>query len=433
MTERIRSPHAVLVLLNLPVPDDQRAWSQALALRDDGARVSVVCPAIRGRGPGRERIDGIDVIRFRSFEGQGALATAAEGFWTASAAAAAARRALRGSRGAKRVLQIGNPPDLLFPLAWWARRNGIRTVYDQRDVVPVLAESRAGFSKLTPMFLAAERRMISTADVVITPSEEQRARILERYGRDAIIIRTAEVPAEVPAEPETATDTAERETAAEAAERETAADQAAAEPPEPETAQPETAQLKTAQPDLTIGYLGVIGEQDGLTDLLDAVALLRADGVTGFRVEVAGDGPALPAARAHATRLGLDSLVTFRGWLGPGAVDGFLGRIDAMAVPDPDNPFNHFCAMNKVTHAMARGIPIALRPLRENVRLTDGHAYEAADMTIRAFADALAALLKDSPAGRAEIAAAARATFDAHLSWPRHAPRYVEAVSPVYR
>jgi glycosyltransferase involved in cell wall biosynthesis len=398
MTDRIRTPHAVLVLLNLPVPDDQRAWSQAVALRDDGARVTVVCPAIRGRRPGTERIDGIDVIRFRSFEGQGALATAAEGLWTAAAAARAARSALRSSRGARRMLQIGNPPDLLFPLAWWARRRGIRTVYDQRDVVPVLAASRDGFSKLTPLFLAAEHRMITTADVVITPSEEQRARIQVRYGRDALIIRTAEVPAE----------------------KLTEADDS---PLQPESEPP-------LSPDLLIGYLGVIGEQDGLTDLLDAVALLRTDGATGFRVEVAGDGPALPAARAHATRLGLDDLVTFHGWLGPGAVDAFLGRIDAMAVPDPDNPFNHFCAMNKVTHAMARGIPIALRPLRENVRLTAGHAYEAADMTIRAFADALATLLKDAPAGRAEIAAAARATFEAELSWPHHAPRYVEAVSP---
>ncbi|ACU77334.1 glycosyl transferase group 1 [Catenulispora acidiphila DSM 44928] len=418
MTERIRTPHAVLVLLNLPVPDDQRAWSQALALRDDGARVTVVCPAIRGRKPGRERIDGIEVIRFRSFEGQGPLATAAEGFWTAAAAGEAARGALRSSPASARMLQIGNPPDLLFPLAWWARRTGIRTVYDQRDVVPVLAASRAGFSRLTPLFLAAERRMITTADVVITPSEEQRARILSRYGRDALIIRTAEVPAEKEAEPDAA---AVNET-----------DAAAVAEPDDAAVAPDSAPTALA-PTLTIGYLGVIGEQDGLTDLLDAVALLRADGLTGFRVEVAGDGPALPAARAHATRLGLDALVAFHGWLGPGAVDAFLGRIDAMAVPDPDNPFNHFCAMNKVTHAMARGIPIALRPLRENVRLTAGHAYEAADMTIRAFADALAALLKDTPAGRSDIAAEARATFEAHHSWPHHAPRYVAAVSPTRR
>ena len=411
MTERTRTPHAVLVLLNLPVPDDQRAWSQALALRDDGARVTVVCPAIRGRRAGPERIDGIEVIRFRSFEGQGALATAAEGLWTAAAAARAARGALRSSHASTpRMLQIGNPPDLLFPLAWWARRHGVRTVYDQRDVVPVLAESRAGFNRLTPLFLAAEHRMITTADVVITPSEEQRARILSRYRRDALIIRTAEVPPAAGDAEVTADVDADADVAA--------------------TAAPEPSEQSDSQADLTIGYLGVVGEQDGLTDLLDAVALLRADGVAGFHVEVAGDGPALPAARAAATRLGLDELVTFHGWLGPGAVDTFLGKIDTMAVPDPDNPFNHFCAMNKVTHAMARGIPVVLRPLRENVRLTAGHAYEAADMTIRAFADALAAFLKDTPASRAEIAAEARTTFEAHHSWPHHAPRYVEAVSP---
>jgi glycosyltransferase involved in cell wall biosynthesis len=51
-------------------------------------------------------------------------------------------------------------------------------------------------------------------------------------------------------------------------------------------------------------------------------------------------------------------------------------------------------------------------------------------MTVRAFADAIATLLKDAPAGRAEIAAAARAAFEADLSWPRHAPGYVSAVSP---
>jgi len=394
-------PHAVLVLLNLPVPDDQRAWSQALALRDDGARVTVVCPAIRGRRPGSERVDGISIVRFASFEGQGALATAAEGVWTAAAAARAVRRALRGSKGGRRMLQIGNPPDLLFPLAGWARRHGVRTVYDQRDVVPVLAASRAGFSRLTPVFLGAERRMIAASDVVITPSEEQRSRIAQLYDRDAIIIRTAEVS------PTPTT----RSTADPAAD-----------------AEPESTSAA-----LTLGYLGVIGEQDGLTDLLDAIALLRADGTTDFHLEVAGDGPALPAARTHATRLGLDDIVTFHGWLGPGEVDTFLGRIDAMTVPDPDNPFNHFCAMNKVTHAMARAIPLALRPLRENTRLVAPHAYTATDMSIRAFADAIAMLLKDTPESRAAIAAAARTLFEAEHSWAQYAPRYVETVSPARR
>ncbi|NUP52967.1 MAG: glycosyltransferase [Catenulispora sp.] len=394
------------MILNLPVPDDQRAWSQALALRDAGARVTVVCPAIRDKQPGGDQVDGIEIIRFASFEGQGALATAAEGVWTATAAARAVRSVFRTSRGTRQLLQIGNPPDLLFPLARWARRRGIRTVYDQRDVVPVLAASRAGFNKLTPVFLGAERRLIAASDVVITPSEEQRSRIAELYGRDAVIIRTAEVASQTPA---------------------------ATPPPAPTNPANSDHSSKTsnhsASP-LLLGYLGVIGEQDGLTDLLDAIALLRLhpDSTTPFRLAVAGDGPALPSARAHATALGLDDLVTFHGWLGPGEVDPFLDSIDAMTVPDPDNPFNHFCAMNKVTHAMARGIPIALRPLRENTRLVGPHAYRASDMTVRAFADAIAKLLADSPESRASIASGARALFEAEHSWAQYAPRYIEAI-----
>ena len=419
MTERAR-PHAVLVILNLPVPDDQRAWSQALALRDDGARVTVVCPAIRDKQPGGEQVDGIEIVRFASFEGQSALATAAEGVWTATAAARAVRAAFRTSRGTRQMLQIGNPPDLLFPLARWARRRGIRTVYDQRDVVPVLAASRAGFSKLTPVFLGAERRLIAASDVVITPSEEQRARIAELYGRDAVIIRTAEVASEAASaasEGSPAGSSPSASPSTSASESDSGSDSASGSGSTPDSTS-----------ETVLGYLGVIGEQDGLTDLIDAVALLRADGTTGFRLAVAGDGPALPAARARATELGLDGLVTFHGWLGPGEVDAFLGRIDAMTVPDPDNPFNHFCAMNKVTHAMARGIPIALRPLRENARLVGPHAYGAVDMTIRAFADAMAKLLADTRESRAAVAAGARARFEAEHSWARYAPRYVETV-----
>jgi glycosyltransferase involved in cell wall biosynthesis len=384
---------AALVVLNLPVPDDRRAWAQAEALRDDGARVTVVCPAIRDKAPGTETIEGIDVVYFRSFEGTGKLSTALEGVWTAFAASRAAKRAL-GRIAGSRVLQVGNPPDLLFGLLAWARRKGYATVYDQRDAAPVLAGSRAGFSRLEPLFRWCERRMLASADVVVTPSEEQRERIRERYARDSVIVRTAAV----------------------------ADDSSAA-------AAPRRAPEATQDPeDTVLGYLGVIGEQDGVGDLITCVDLLRKAGVDGFRVEIAGDGPALPAARQEAERLGLGDLIRFRGWLGREEVDAFLGEIDAMLVPDPDVPFNHYCAMNKVTHAMARGIPVVLRPLRENVRLVAGAGIVAKDMTLAAFSEAIGELLELPPAARSRIGAELRDVFDHELSWEIFAPRYVDAV-----
>jgi glycosyltransferase involved in cell wall biosynthesis len=388
----------VLVLLNLPVPDDQRAWSQAEALRDDGVRVTVVCPAIRGKAAGTAHIDGIDVIYYASFEGEGRLATVVEGAWTAAAAGRAARRVLRNARGA-RVLQVGNPPDLLFPLLHWARRRGCTTVYDQRDAAPALAASRAGFNRLESLFLFCERRMVAAADVVLTPSREQAARLRGLYGRDSVLVRTAAVA------PGSRMGTQDSDTAA-------------------------RADSAGRGRETVLGYLGVIGEQDGVGDLLDAVDLLRQQGIDGFRVEIAGDGPALAAARRRAEMLGLDTVVRFRGWLGRGEVDAFLGEVDAMVVPDPDVEFNHYCAMNKVTHAMARAVPVVLRPLRENAALVAGHGIVARDMSLAAFADAIADLLARSPGERAQTGARLREVFDRELDWRQSGRRYVEAVSP---
>ena len=390
---------AVLVLLNLPVPDDQRAWSQAEALREDGAAVTVVCPAIHDIAPGTKRIDGIDVVYYASFEGTGKLATVLEGVWTATSAARAARRALASMRGAPRTLQVGNPPDLLFGLLRWARRRGCTTVYDQRDAAPELAASRAGFDRLGRLFLACERRMVAAADVVLVPSGEQAARLRRLYDRDSVMVRTAAVTAHTPARDDVADATAQ--------------------------------DAKKDDAETVLGYLGVIGEQDGVSDLIDAVDLLRGRGVTGFRVEIAGDGPALPEARRRAERLGLDGLVSFRGWLGRGEVDAFLGELDAMLVPDPDVAFNHYCAMNKVTHAMARSVPVVLRPLRENTALVDGHGVLARDMSLPAFADAIEQLLALPAAERASNGARLREVFDRELDWRHSGRRYVEAVSPL--
>ena len=385
----------VLVILNLPVPDDRRAWAQAEALRDAGMQVTVICPAIRDETPGTATVEGIDVVYFRSFEGAGKLSTVFEGLWTTFVASRAAKRALARVEG-RRVLQVGNPPDLMFRLLAWARRKGYATVYDQRDAAPVLAASRAGFRRLAPFFRWCERRALSFADVIVTPSFEQRDRIRALYGRDAVIVRTAE--AEVIAGPDRP---------------EAAVGPAAARGPG----------------GTVLGYLGVVGEQDGVGDLIACVDALRRSGIDGFRVEIAGDGPALPAARAEADRLELGGLVRFRGWLGRAEVDAFLGEIDAMVVPDPDVEFNHYCAMNKVTHAMARGIPVVLRPLRENVRLVSGAGVVAKDMTLEGFRSAVAELLDLPPAARSDLGDRLRDIFEREHSWRIYGPRYAEAVT----
>ncbi|HEV2637621.1 MAG TPA: glycosyltransferase [Actinocrinis sp.] len=380
-------PGAVIVVLNLPVPDDHRVWAQAQTLKAAGAQVAVVCPAIRSALPGTRDVDGITVTYFRSFEGKGILGTVVEGLWTTFISSRGARRALSGMSGAPaRSIQVCNPPDSLFRLLRWARRRGVKTIYDQHDVVPVLAASKASFQRLAGIFQSFERRTVEAADEILTPSEEQVARIQKVYGRTATVVRTAAVPAQ---------------------------------------GGPRRARADGEQ--TVIGYLGVIGEQDGLGDLVEAVNSLRGNRITGFRVEIAGDGPALPGIRRRVDELGLGELITLRGWVGRGEVSGFLDGIDVMVVPDPDIEFNHYCAMNKVTHAMARGIPVVLRPLRENARVAGEGGILAKDMSLPAFVDAIASFL-DMPADeRSAHGAQLYADFDKRLSWDGSSPGYLAA------
>jgi glycosyltransferase involved in cell wall biosynthesis len=379
------APGAVIVVLNLPVPDDHRVWAQAQTLKSAGARVTVVCPALRGAQPGTTEIDGVTVVYFHSFEGSGKLGTVLEGIWTTLISSRAARRALSGMSGS-RSLQVCNPPDSLFRLLRWAHRRGIRTIYDQHDVVPVLAASRPSFRRLEGIFQYCERKTVEAADEILTPSEEQVERLQKVYGRTATVVRTAAV--------------------------------SAAGGPRP---------AGQVGREVVLGYLGVVGEQDGLGDLVEAVSELRGYGSGGFRVDIAGDGPALPEVRRRVTELGLDDLIQLRGWVGRKDVSGFLDGIDAMVVPDPDIEFNHYCAMNKVTHAMARGIPVVLRPLRENARIAGGSGFLASDMSLQAFIDAIAAFLDATPEARAVLGARLYEDFEKRLSWDGFAPGYLAA------
>jgi glycosyltransferase involved in cell wall biosynthesis len=369
--------HAIVVL-NLPVPDDRRVWAQARALRDAGIDVTVLCPAMRGHRPGTRDVEGIDVRYLRTYEGRGLVGVVAEGVWNTLLVLAQLPFLLRRR---VRTLQVCNPPDTLFPLLALARVARIRTLYDQHDLSPAMASARPGFERIRPLLELCERLTVRTAHRVITTGVEQQQRLRGRYGIAAEVVRSA---------------------------------------PHADD------HLHTPRPgSAVLGYLGVVGEQEGLEDLLEAVAHLRDRGV-GVDVRIAGDGPYLPDARAHAERLGVD--VTFTGWLTGDALEAFVRDLDAVVVSDPESEYNHHCAMNKVIEAMARGLPVVMRPLAENRHLAGDHAWVTEGWSIDAFADTIATFATSMPEERAARGAALRARYERDLAWPAQAARYVATV-----
>ncbi len=46
------------------MPVDRRVWQEALALRDAGYRVSIVCPKGKGYNQSYEELDSIEIYRY---------------------------------------------------------------------------------------------------------------------------------------------------------------------------------------------------------------------------------------------------------------------------------------------------------------------------------------------------------------------------------
>lgn len=368
--------HAIVVL-NLPAPDDRRVWAQACALRDTGVDVTILCASMRGHRPGRRELDGIEIRYLRTWEGRGLTGVVAEGVWNTAVVLAAMPWMLRRR---VRTLQVCNPPDTLFPVLAAARVAGIRCLYDQHDLTPAMATARPGFERLRPLLELFERLTVRTAHRVITTSAEQGRRLRDRYGVDAPVVRSAPH----------ATD-----------------------------------HRHVPGSRCRLGYVGVVGEQEGLEDLIDAVGQARAGG-SQVELTVAGDGPYLADAIAHAERACIH--VSFPGWLQGEELERFFRSLDAVVVSDPDCEYNHHCAMNKVIDAMARGVPIVMRPLRENRNLAGDAAWTAEGWSVDGLAAAIAEFAASSPAERARRGSALRSRYERTLGWATQAARYVGVV-----
>jgi glycosyltransferase involved in cell wall biosynthesis len=371
----------VIVVLNFPAPEDRRVWALATAAARSGRAVTVVSPALRGHPPGQGHVDGVDLLWFRAFEGTSAVGAVLEALLSTTRASRLVR-SLRPSRGD--VVHVCTPPDSLSRLLRWARRRGAATLYDQHDVVPLLAASKRAHRPFVPLYRAMERATVRNASVVVTAGQVQADRLHDLYGTEALVVRTA-----APLLP------------------------VAHVPPERAT---------------VLGYLGVLGQQDGVEGLLRAIGVLRDQGRRDVVLRIAGDGPELAALQELREALQLQDQVEFLGWLDESGLEAFLDEVHGFVVPDPLSDFNHTCPMLKVSHALGAGLPTVMTPLRENLAITGGHAFVSGGDSPAALAEAITRWLDSGVEERRQQGEALRARWREELHPDRHLARYVDAV-----
>jgi glycosyltransferase involved in cell wall biosynthesis len=387
-----RGRRVLIVVENLPVPFDRRVWLEATTLAAAGYQVAVICPQGRGFDADHEVLDGVEIWRHPlPPEGNGPLGYLRE-YGAALAHQLRLAFKVRRERGID-VLHGCNPPDLVFLVAWALRPFGVAYLFDHHDVCPELYEAkfgrRGGFWACMRLL---EWLTFRTASVSIATNESFAAIARTRGGmapEDVFVVRSGPN-----------------------------VESFAPRPPDPD--------LKRGVAHL-VGYVGVIGQQEGM-DLLVAAAehLVRGMGRADVRFAIVGFGPHLAAVKADVAARGLSDHVAFLGPKYGEELLTVLSTADVCVSPDPKNPMNDISTMNKVIEYMALEKPVVQFDLKEGRASAGDAALYAAANDPRDLAEKIAALLDDEER-RAEMGRIGRARVAGGLSWAHSAPRLLAA------
>ncbi len=379
---RLAGARVLIIVENLPLPFDRRVWLEARTLKAAGANVSIICPTGKGYEKRHEVLEGIDIYRHPlPVEADGALGYLIEYgaalFWET---VLAWRVFLKGGLD---VIHGCNPPDLIFLVALPFRLFGVRYLFDHHDINPELYEAkydrRGFFWKLMVFF---ERLTFKISKVSIATNESYRRIAIERGGKrpeDVFVVRSG----------------------------------------------PDLSKVKPVPPvdrwrngrRFLVGYVGVMGAQEGIDLLLEAVRdIVHVRGRHDVQFGLVGGGSSLEEMKQMAVALDVANYVTFTGRAPDRELFEVLSTADVCVNPDRVNPMNDKSTMNKIMEYMAVGKPIVQFEVTEGrVSAGDASLY-AAPNDPADLADKILALL-DDPDRRRTMGTLGRERVERELSW----------------
>lgn len=390
----------VILVENLPVPMDRRTWQEARTLAAAGWDVTVIGP--RGAGDmrrWRDRIDGVDVLRYPQRAASGLAGYLAE--YLPSMAFTALWLAWTRRRGPIAVIHGCNPPDLFWVFGGLAKFGGGAYVFDQHDANPELSRTKFGERSIKGRLLhrftvAMERASYRAAALVLAPNDSY-ADLARERGRvpadRVVVVRNA-----------------------------------------PDVASYRAAATGIEPMGLRVGYVGVMGSQDGIETLIAAWRMVvdRPE-LTSAVLELVGDGEARPALEAQVAATGLGANVRFHGYLRSDAFVPILAACQVTVSPDPPTPFNDVSTMVKVLDSLVIGRPVVAFDLRETRRLVGGGGVIVDEPTVEALAAALIDLLRRPDEVRRLAAIAAGRPEALQMGWTHSAAALVAAYDRLRR
>lgn len=379
----------LIIVENLPVPFDRRVWTEARTLRAAGYEVSIICP----RGPFAESkyecLEDIHIYRHPlPFEASSKLGYIVEYgsaiFWEFAYSLRVWRQ-----RGFD-VIQACNPPDFIFLIgAFYKYLLGKKFLFDHHDLNPELFEAK--FNKrgaVWKILRLLERLTFRVADLSIATNNSYRRVAIERGGMSpdkVYVVRSGpDLDRVRPSSPDDAWRNGRKHLAA---------------------------------------YVGVIGEQEGIDLLIEAMEhIVRQRQRKDVQVVVMGSGPKFATVRALAESKGLSPYMTFPGRVDDATLFTVLSTADICVNPDRPNAMNDQSTMNKTMEYMAMGKAMVQFDLTESKFSAQGSSLYARNTDAADFGDKMLELL-DDPSRRRAMGELGRQRVYEELSWPHEAPK----------
>lgn len=387
--------HVLIIVENLPLPFDRRVWQEANTLTEYGAEVSIICPKMQGYTTSFEKINGIDIYRHPlPIEATGALGYLAEYssslFW---------EFILSWKIFLKKrfhVIHGCNPPDLIFIVALFFKPFGVKYVFDHHDINPELYTTKynkKGF--FYNLLLQMERLTFATADYSIATNESFREIAISRAGMNkdkTEVVRSG----------------------------------------------PDLGKFKITTGNdkykkgrtYFVGYIGVIGEQEGLDLLLESVKYIvqkRKDiqfGIIGFGTE-------LENIKRIASEMHLNDFIDFYGRISElSTILEILNTADLCVNPDKPTEMNNLSTTNKIMEYMALKKPSVQYDLKEGKFTAQESSLYAKNTDPIDFAEKIMWLI-DNEKERKKMGEAGYNRMLTQLSWEYEAVKLIDLYKKV--
>lgn len=371
----------LIIVENLPVPFDTRVWQEATTLAAKGYTVSVICPKGKGYTQEEEYLQNVHIFRHDlPVEGNGAVGYAKE-YLTALKEELRLAKKIYKKIGFD-VIHGCNPPDDIYMVAKHFKKYGVKYVFDHHDICPELFEAKFGKTSglLYKSQLWLEKQTYKHCTFAFVTNESYKKIAIERGQMDSnkvIVLRSG---------------------------------------PKLERMRimPPVENIKRGYKYM-VGYLGVIGQQEGIEYLLEAAKYIKEHDNNVFW-GIVGGGPHLEALKKQAHDMGLDDCVEFTGRAPDKQMLEYLNTADVCVNSDKYNSMNDKSTMNKILEYMALAKPIVQFDLTEGRYSAQEACLYAKNNDAEDMAKKIMELL-DNPELRKKMGAYGRNRVVNELSW----------------